>query len=1185
MKTKLALMASIALIFEIHASFAQCTASLFAGGNGTKKHPYQISTPQQLQNLNQCLSYSYHGVLNNDIDLSSYLNGAGNNGGAGWLPITCSHCKFDGKGHKVSGLWINRPSQDSIGLFRIIDRGEVRNIGVEIDNAKGGVSGGGSVGGLVGYNDWGTISNSYSTGSVTGNIRDDYGNGGSSVGGLVGHNRGEYNTYGTISNSYATGSVTGKSNVGGLVGFNSSSSTISNSYYDQQTSGQTDTGKGIGKTTIEMKTQSTYAGWDFESIWVINPAKNSGYPILFWQNPEHIANAMVSAILNQIWTGNPITPKPSISLNGSLLTEGTDFEYSYTDNIQIGTATLIIVGKGTYLGQAKTEFGIIAPSLCKDDYFAGGTGTMANPYKISNAASLDAIRNCLGSSHSGKYYELQNDIKLQSILSLSGFFDYEDGWEPIGYEGNAFSGKFDGKGHKVSGLWIDEPSRDNVGLFGYVSGSTANIMNIEVEIDGSKGGVRGGNSVGGLVGKCDLDCSIENSFATGSVAGNNFVGGLVGKCDPCSYVKSSFSAVSVNGTNSVGGLIGYNKYNSGGQILNSFATGSVSGTSKVGGLIGENYGYLAYCYATGSVTGNTFVGGLLGSNTTEDSHVQGIGGGGISGSYYPQGTGGEGEGRTEQQLQTQGNYAGWDFVNTWHIDNWFNNKTPYFQWQNELRNAEIDPIEPQAYTGSRITPKPKVMLNGVELIPGIDFRYEYGENIYVATGGTVSIVGIRYYGSKTVNFIISSIKPVSVLWIPSCGGSYTYNGKPQGSQPLASGYNLIVEGTGTDVGNFTATAKLATPEIDKNVVLQNDACSYAITPKPLEVSWAGPREYVYNKMNQSPKPGVDEDELLDELDFILLNANSAAGEYTGDAAAAYIINPADPNAGNYRLRNNRAEYTISKKPLKLYFADTLLNFEGNAAADTLWAPREIFSSRELLQSVLSGLVSYSGFATDTISNASDDASALRGAPSVALQYPSLNSSFLAKRVETTQTAVAVINTDGVSADNYALARRSIVIMETIDESEAAERVFCFRGSYCTELSGEICAFIKGEEVAACSNMRKSCLIDEGICINNMLLGECVGMGGTVASSCDNTPIYSSLLPASQMRVWQTASGVVNVDLGYMPGGPALLQVYNLKGKLVASEQVNSRFASVKINAGSGIYLFKIGNRSLAGVVK
>jgi len=56
--------------------------------------------------------------------------------------------------------------------------------------------------------------------------------------------------------------------------------------------------------------------------------------------------------------------------------------------------------------------------------------------------------------------------------------------------------------------------------------------------------------------------------------------------------------------------------------------------------------------------------------------------------------------------------------------------------------------------------------------------------------------------------------------------------------------------------------------------------------------------------------------------------------------------------------------------------------------------------------------------------------------------------------------------------------------------------------------------------------------------------------------------------------------VVNVDLGHMPATTAKLQIYDLKGNLVATEQVNTRFANIKINTPSGVYLFRVGSRIL-----
>jgi len=209
----------------ISSSSVLCDASLFAGGNGTEANPYQVSTPEQLQNLNCYDNYkTIYYALNNDIDLTSYLSEAGNNSGAGWLPIKSFRGKLNGNGYKVSGLWINRHEKNALGLFGFVSNGaDIRNVGVEIDNAKGGVSGGsdGNVGGLVGVN-VGTISNSYATGDVSG----DFSNG---VGGLVGKNSG------TISDSYTMGMVHNNGvrilvnfNVGGLVGENDG--TISDSY-------------------------------------------------------------------------------------------------------------------------------------------------------------------------------------------------------------------------------------------------------------------------------------------------------------------------------------------------------------------------------------------------------------------------------------------------------------------------------------------------------------------------------------------------------------------------------------------------------------------------------------------------------------------------------------------------------------------------------------------------------------------------------------------------------------------------------------------------------------------------------------------------------------------------------------------------------------------------------------------
>jgi hypothetical protein len=128
--------------------------------------------------------------------------------------------------------------------------------------ATGAASGIGSIGGLVGYsyND-GTVSACYATGAVTGS--------GGEVGGLVG-----YNNNGTVSACYATGAVTGTSYAGGLVGY--SYGRVSDSYWNTETTGQSSSDGGTDATTVQMKQQATFTGWDFTTVWGIQ----GSYPCL-----------------------------------------------------------------------------------------------------------------------------------------------------------------------------------------------------------------------------------------------------------------------------------------------------------------------------------------------------------------------------------------------------------------------------------------------------------------------------------------------------------------------------------------------------------------------------------------------------------------------------------------------------------------------------------------------------------------------------------------------------------------------------------------------------------------------------------------------------------------------------------------------------------------------------------------
>jgi len=135
------------------------------------------------------------------------------------------------------------------------------------------VHGGRGVGGLLGFGTQASLSNSYNSGSVSGssyvgglsgagagasNYNTGSVSGSSHVGGLFGFN------YGTVSNSYSTGSVSGGSYVGGLVGY-ISSSTVSNSYWDTETSGQASSSGGTGLTSAQMRQMASFTDWDISA--------------------------------------------------------------------------------------------------------------------------------------------------------------------------------------------------------------------------------------------------------------------------------------------------------------------------------------------------------------------------------------------------------------------------------------------------------------------------------------------------------------------------------------------------------------------------------------------------------------------------------------------------------------------------------------------------------------------------------------------------------------------------------------------------------------------------------------------------------------------------------------------------------------------------------------------------------
>lgn len=98
----------------------------------------------------------------------------------------------------------------------------------------------------------------------------------------------------------------------------------------------------------------------------------------------------------QTYTGKALTPDPVVSVGSLLLSRGKDYDVSYTGNVKVGTATLTIVGKGSYAGKKSATFKVLPASLAKAKVTAATksyTGKKIQPAPTVKLGSTKLVRN------------------------------------------------------------------------------------------------------------------------------------------------------------------------------------------------------------------------------------------------------------------------------------------------------------------------------------------------------------------------------------------------------------------------------------------------------------------------------------------------------------------------------------------------------------------------------------------------------------------------------------------------------------------------------------------------------------------------------------------------------------------------------------------------------------------------
>ncbi len=605
-----------------------------------------ITNLHQLQLITVDPGANYRLMRDIDASATAGTNPGGIYGATGFAPITqlrpdpVTHVMtyatpfngiLDGAGHIISGLTITSDAVDRVGLVAAIGiRGAIQDLTVIGGNVQ--APGSLAVGGLAGLSQ-GLILRSSFSGDVVG---------ASYAGGVAGFSSG------VVSQSFSSGTVSATNGIaGGLIGYVNGSAFVSvqSGVYNDDDQNHSDAAVSASGGTPGSTSVSTIGaaggligimlGGTIRDSYATGSATSTiqaGGLVGYWGGggtSKSYATARVSAPLAGGVFGT----------NYSSFSTSTVFFDAQETGQTIGTGTGLAAGTALTAAQARTagayggldfssiwyQTGDMRPILRSEAAFAGADGYIP----VSNLHQLALIN-----ADPTANYRLARDIDAGASagFATNGIFS-TSGFVPIGTSATPFTGTLDGDGHIISGLTINRPTTNGVGLIGYATGAhltDISLTGVSITGNGMVGGLAGqingsaalvdrahvtgsitgqGAAVGGLVGMLSAGL-VTTSITGGSVSGDNRTGGLVGRIST-GTVSQSISSAAVSSRINAGGLVGGNDA---GTVTQSYATGNVSATQgNAGGLVGNVAGTVSQSYSTGSVTAPTGAGGSMGT--------------------------------------------------------------------------------------------------------------------------------------------------------------------------------------------------------------------------------------------------------------------------------------------------------------------------------------------------------------------------------------------------------------------------------------------------------------------------------------------------------------------------------------------------------------------------------------------
>lgn len=466
-------------------------------------------------------------VLGADIDLSSY------SAGEGFIPIAAGinssadfKCEFNGNGHTISNLYINRPDTDNVGLFSLMC--DVKNLCLtNVD-----VIGGKSTGALMGYafSNSPEISNCYiASGSVKGTT---------GVGGLVGRFS---DIDGNILNCYSDAEVSGETKAGGLLGeIYLPNGSVINSFSHGNVTASSDYAGGLIGYTERVSLENCYAEGNITGKRFVGGVVGKAMEVI-----------AVNCFAKGKVTGTSSVGGFAGSAGGS--SSGNIIENCYAYGEVIGEES---VGGFAGLTSGSTNGNGLILKAC---------------YALGNVTATQQVGGLVGFfSFHNSVYNCSATGTVKGNSCVGGLIG--DGYAMKEIKNCYSTGDVIAKGNFVGGI----------------IGRTSNSNDTDITGCYSTGNISGVERVGGVMGFCDTILSLSDCYSTGNISGQKDVGGVVGYLFWMRGPMTGCSSQGrVSGDTNIGGLVGQISSFQDLSIDNCISSAEVSGNNSAGSFIGR----------------------------------------------------------------------------------------------------------------------------------------------------------------------------------------------------------------------------------------------------------------------------------------------------------------------------------------------------------------------------------------------------------------------------------------------------------------------------------------------------------------------------------------------------------------------------------------------------------------------